>query len=92
MVPDASQEIHHDSTRHQRRSPACGLASNTLAHEFWIQPAKFHIRRGEPIGVALMVGDGFSGEPVSPGATRGSDATAPAAGKPNDPSSAAADQ
>lgn len=44
---------------------ACSLAPATLAHEFWIQPAKFHARRGEPIGVGLMVGDGFPGEPVA---------------------------
>lgn len=44
---------------------ACGLASSALAHEFWIQPTKFHARRGEPIGVGLMVGDGLPGEPVA---------------------------
>ncbi|MCC6425244.1 MAG: DUF4198 domain-containing protein [Phycisphaerales bacterium] len=39
------------------------LATQALAHEFWIQPLSFHPKLGENIGIRLMVGDGFPGEP-----------------------------
>lgn len=37
----------------------------TQAHEFWIEPASFRPEVRRQVDVALMVGDGFPGEPFS---------------------------
>lgn len=34
------------------------------AHDFWIEPSSFRPKAGEPVRVALRVGEGFVGEPV----------------------------
>ncbi len=42
------------------------LPTSAKAHEFWLQPEAFRIAIGEPIGVRVMVGDGFEeGEPYA---------------------------
>lgn len=38
------------------------LASLATAHQFWIQPSRFNLQKGEAVGVRLLVGDGFPGE------------------------------
>ncbi|HEX2837499.1 MAG TPA: DUF4198 domain-containing protein [Phycisphaerales bacterium] len=39
------------------------IASLSVAHEFWIQPSSFRPAVGERVGMHLLVGDGFPGEP-----------------------------
>lgn len=33
------------------------------AHEFWMQPSAYRIRKGETVGISFRVGEEFSGEP-----------------------------
>ena len=51
------------------RSPALALLAGLLAtplraHDFWIEPSSFHPSVGSTVGLRLMVGQGFRGEPV----------------------------
>ncbi len=43
----------------------CALATLTaaLAHEFWLQPARFRLLPGDAVPVRPLVGEGFRGEP-----------------------------
>lgn len=40
------------------------------AHEFWVEPTKFSLERGGPIGLRLCVGDGFEGWSLARNARR----------------------
>ena len=40
------------------------LTCRLFAHDFWIEPSSFHPALGEPLHVALRVGEQFKGEPV----------------------------
>ncbi len=60
-------------------------AVGAWAHEFWLQPVNFRPAVGVPVGVRIMVGDGFPGEarPRDPRKALRFDATGPGgAGKP----------
>ena len=51
------------------RSPALAvlagaMASPLLAHDFWIEPWSFRPEVGSTVGVRLMIGQGFQGEPL----------------------------
>ncbi|WP_336516975.1 DUF4198 domain-containing protein [Pollutibacter soli] len=39
-----------------------GLVLCLAGHEFWIQPQRFHFKRGQPIRIRFQVGENFEGE------------------------------
>lgn len=41
------------------------LGAPAAAHEFWILPDRFAVRRGDAIGLGLVVGTGWPGEPFA---------------------------
>src|SRR5262245_24748521 len=40
------------------------LAAAALAHDFWIEPAKHRVAKGDTVALPLRVGDDYPGEPV----------------------------
>jgi uncharacterized GH25 family protein len=42
----------------------CLLAAAALAHDFWIEPAKHRVAKGDAVALPLRVGDDYPGEPV----------------------------
>ncbi|OGX86352.1 DUF4198 domain-containing protein [Hymenobacter coccineus] len=44
-------------------APLLALASAGLAHEFWLQPARFRLALGETVNVRPLVGEHFQGAP-----------------------------
>ncbi|MGI4885488.1 MAG: DUF4198 domain-containing protein [Janthinobacterium lividum] len=44
-------------------APLLALASAGLAHEFWLQPARFRLAPGETVPVRPLVGENFQGAP-----------------------------
>ncbi|MFD1470501.1 DUF4198 domain-containing protein [Hymenobacter caeli] len=49
---------------------AAAAASGALAHEFWLQPARFRLLPGETVYVRPLVGESFRGEPWGNGARK----------------------
>ncbi|AMJ66549.1 hypothetical protein AXW84_14755 [Hymenobacter sp. PAMC 26628] len=49
-------------------APLLALASAGLAHEFWLQPARFRLAPGETVNVRPLVGENFRGAPWGNGA------------------------
>ncbi len=41
-----------------------GVSPTLLAHDFWIEPSSFRPEVGSTVGVRLMIGQGFQGEPL----------------------------
>lgn len=48
--------------RLRRILPLLLLATTTLAHEFWLQPASFRVAVGAAVPLRLLVGEAFKGE------------------------------
>jgi uncharacterized GH25 family protein len=41
------------------------LAATALAHDFWIEPARHRVAKGDAVALPLRVGDDYPGEPVA---------------------------